>query len=401
MMLMKKHDTGSSYTTTTDSSEENMTPADAGTTMELDEEEKLGFRVMEVSGDTDSDKDLVIHSLHESLHIHKEILERIQAEKDAFMGEIRREREEEQQVVEKERNMAQQALAEQCDRYERLKTAFESMRKEFESKKEEYKRMETNFYSYVRAVRATDDDLSTIKSEITHLSSLINNLCMGLRSKADRERGTAFIFERWPDKQGLIRQHLFKSEEDTTLEPGFITMLMEKFFMEFIMQEVFEQPIHMGVSVNKAYQELTTWMEKRNQEWADRLRQQISALIVKQPHEEQDHINQAQEELIDYVQKQLGEVYPKIQGDLNQRKKIETIIARAGKLNLAMKGQEIKIRCEPIEEGVAQFDGELMKAASKGKAEGTVLLVITPPFVANDAKDEEHGFLIPAKVFCV
>ncbi|KAG0168568.1 hypothetical protein DFQ28_002537 [Apophysomyces sp. BC1034] len=404
MMMLKKRDSSSSYTATTDSSEENMTPADVETAMDLEldeEEEKHGFRMMEVSGDTDSDKDLVIHSLNESLHIHKEILERIQAEKDAFMGEIGREREEEKQTVQNERTAAQQALEEQCDRYQRLETAYESLRKELESKKEEYTRMETNFYSYVRSVRATDDDLSTIQSEIGHLSGLINNLCMGLRSKVDRERGTAFIFERWPDKQAAIREHLFKSDNEATLEPGFITMLMEKFLMETIMQEVLEQPIHMGVSVNHAYQELTTWMERRNKEWADRLRQQISALIVKQPHEEEERIGEAQEVLISYILEQLCAIYPKINGDLNQKKKLETIIARAAKLNLAMKGQDIKIRCEPIEEGIAQFDGELMKAASKGKAEGTVLLVISPPFIASDPEDEEHGFLIRAKVFCV
>ncbi|KAG2227674.1 hypothetical protein INT45_004716 [Circinella minor] len=345
---------------------------------------------------SESDQELYIRSLSESLMIHKEIVERIEYEKEQYMEMVERERKLEREAA----KATTMALEEQQREYERLQLTYQHVLNEMEKRKQEYQRMESNYYSHVRQIRATDDDLSTIQSEISHLFSQVGNLCMGLRSKADREAGTAFIMERWADKQETIRDQLLKEGEET-LDTGYIGLFIEKYIVEVILDSLLRKPLQPGVSINDAYQQVEEWFFKRNPEWATRLRQQASALVAKQPEDEEESIAQAKQKIVQSVLETIGRVCPKIKGDLNQEKKVSNIIHRAAKLNLAIKGQELPVETKPIEEGVIDFDGDCMKAASKGKAEGTVLLVITPAFAATDPNDAEHGFLVPAKVLCV
>ncbi|KAI9497444.1 hypothetical protein BDB00DRAFT_734364, partial [Zychaea mexicana] len=345
---------------------------------------------------SESDQELYIRSLSESLMIHKEIVERIENEKEQYMENVERERKQERET----QRVTLHALEEQRREYEKLQMAHHGLLSDMEKKKQEYKRMETNYYSHVRQIRATDDDLSTVQSEISHLFSQIGNLCMSLRSKVDREAGTAFALERWPDKEEVIKGQLLKEGEET-LDTGYIGLLIEKYLIEVLLELLLRQPLHPGVSINDAYQQVEAWFAQRNPEWATRLRQQASALVAKQPDDEESMIEEAKQQIVQSILEMLGRVCPKVKDDANQEKKVANIINRAAKLNLAIKGQELPVDVLPIEEGVASFDSDCMKPASKGKAEGTVLLVIAPAFTANDPSDAEHGFVVPAKVLCV
>ncbi|KAL0087315.1 hypothetical protein J3Q64DRAFT_1638826 [Phycomyces blakesleeanus] len=370
-----------------------------------------------MTGDTDADKDLVIMSLYESLHIHKKFLGsfHMQQEKEIL---ARQEQEEDELHVtkdallstQKEKEIADSALAEQQQRYEQLEQSYQALVQEHSLQKEEFKKMEKNFYSYMRSVRATDDDLSTIQSEFTHISSQLNNMCMSLKSSIDRTKATAFVFARWPDKRAIMEEHMLKennnnnnnnnSNSNEGLETSYLTLLTEKYLFESLLAEILNQPVHLGVSINDAFRQLSDWIKPRNPEWTLRLRQQLSALVVKQADDEQPAIVQAMSQLVDDIMAGLGSMYPTIHTDSRHRGKIETIVARAAHLNLAIKGQDIDIGTVPVAEG-AVFDSTLMKAAGRGKPQGKVLLVISPLFMAHDPKDSEHGFLIRAKVFCV
>ncbi|KAK4515639.1 Transmembrane nucleoporin [Mucor velutinosus] len=355
------------------------------------------FRVLDSQKDTESDKDLIIHSLHESLHIHKEILERIQNEKEKYQSQVEQERQEEKKSLESWRQASQQVLEEQHDRCQELEQNIALLKQELEAKKEAYQKLEVNFYSYVKQIRVTDDDLSTIQPEISHLLSQLNNTCMGLKSKMDRQGGTDFVFEHWPDKVDAIKKYMMPTS-DGLLDTSYITLFVEKYLINTLLIHVLDVPIHLGVSINDAFQELDDWMASRNKEWSHRLRQQVCALVVQQPADEEAQIQAAKDQLLQDIVSVLGSVYPALKQD---PKKIENLIQRASKLNLAVKGQEIKIERLPVEEGVTQFNGETMKATAKGKPNGIVFLVITPTFVARDELDNEHGFTVPGKVFCV
>ncbi|KAI9313431.1 hypothetical protein BX666DRAFT_687696 [Dichotomocladium elegans] len=356
---------------------------------------------LDPSSDANSDKDFVIASLTESLQIHKEIMERLHAERTAVLNDIERERNEALQATLKEKERALKLMEEQIQEYQRLESAYQLVVAELESKKEEYKRMEGSFYDHVRSIRPTDDDLSTIQVEITHLTSQLNNFCLGLRSRMDRTGGTDFVLTRWVDREKDIRAQFMASDDATErLEPGVLTMFTEKYAMEMLRTHIFDVPIHAGVSINKAFRILSAWIEERNTDWSSRLRQQVSALVVRQPGGEQVNIDKALEQLIDLMMDDLAQIYPRIKDTPSQRKKVENIVARAARLNLAMKGQEIKVFCASVEEGVALFDATIMRPTNRGATEGVVLFVISPPFIALDQKDEENGFVIPGKVFC-
>lgn len=357
------------------------------------------FRVLESQQETDSDKDLIIHSLHESLHIHKEILERIQNEKETYQEQIEKERQEERESLEKWRYDSQRMLEEQSYRCQQLESNIANLKQELENKKEAYKKLEVNFYSYVKQIRVTDDDLSTIQPEISHLLSQLNNTCMGLKSKMNRQAGTDFVFQYYQDKSDLIKKYMMPNDsDDALLDTSYITLFVEKYLINTLLSNLIDVPIHLGVSINVPFKEIDDWMATRNKEWAHRLRQQVCALVVQQPGDEEPHIQEAKNQLLNDIVSVLGPVYPSLQQD---PKKIENLIQRASKLNLAVKGQEIKIERLPVEEGVTKFDPEIMKATAKGKPNGIVFLSITPTFVARDEIDNEHGFTVPGKVFCI
>lgn len=379
-------------------------------------------RLSYITSDTDSDKDLVIHSLHESLHIHKEIVEKIHAEKEAYVTKMLLERQVELDDVKR----VKQTLEEQMDRYNKLDAAYSALRRELDTKKDDYQRMETRFYAHVKSIKATDDDLSTIQHEISHVSSQLNNLCMGLKAKMDQQSGSSFLFNKYnKQQQGLIRKYLIKTtheEQDyegddnddgnpPLLEPRYVTMLTEKLIMELLVENIFDQPLHIGVSVNQAYDQVSQWMRRYNEEWAQRFRQQMSALLAnqakKQEGDEGKSIELAMGGLVNTILEQLGHIYPELQKQdseyrKNQQKKIQGIVARMARLDMAIKGQDVEIKYQCIQEGgQVAFDPTTMKADGKGKPDGQVLFVITPPFVAIDPNDNDHGFITPGKVYCV
>jgi hypothetical protein len=355
------------------------------------------FRVLDTQQDSDSDKDLIIHSLHESLHIHKEILERIQHEKEVYQQQVEKEREEEKESIENWRQISERVLTEQTIRCEELESNIAQLKQELETKKEEYSKLEVNFYSYVKTIRVTDDDLSTIQPEISHLLSQLNNTCMGLKSKMNRKGGTDFVFEYWSEKADLIKKYMLKEGEEL-LDTSYITLFVEKYLLQTLLTNIIDIPIHLGISINDSFKELDDWMSTRNKEWSNRLRQQVCSLVVQQPGDEEVKIQAAKNDLLEQIVNVLGSVYPPLKTD---SRKIENLITRTLKLNLAVKGQETKIERLPVEEGVTRFNSETMKATAKGKPNGIVFLAITPPFIARDELDNEHGFTVPGKVFCI
>lgn len=357
---------------------------------------RRGSKLKSDTKEPESDKDLVIHSLHESLYIHKEILERIQNEKERYQEQIKQEQKTDQDALAKWRQESQVQKDQQTSQCEQLELNIALMKQELESKKEAYQKLELNFYSYVKQIRVTDDDLSTIQPEISHLLSQLNNTCMGLKSKMDLQGGTDFVFNFWPEKIDLIKKHMMFRDDSDVLDTSYITLFVEKYLISILLTHIIDVPIHLGVSINDAFKQVDEWMTHRNREWSNRLRQQLCALVVQQPGDEEDQMQQAKQTLLEQIVEVLTPVYPSL-----DPKKIENLIQRASKLNLAVKGQEIKIERLVVEEGTTQFNAETMKATAKGKPNGIVFLAITPTFIARDELDNEHGFVVPGKVFCI
>jgi hypothetical protein len=376
------------------------------------------YKRMDLKGESESDKDLIIYSLNESLQIHKEIVERIQHEKDDLEEKYERERIHEKLELQRETLDIEDKQSEKKQELGRLEGIYQSLLNELELKKQDYKRMENKFQDYVKSIRATEDDLQTIRPEINHLLSQINNLCMSIKSKLvdqqHRLSATNAFLELWPEKADLIKTH-FKAKEKEEQEKGqdeendndefeldnaILSLMTEKMIIDIIIQDILKTPIHPGVPVNEAFGNIHAWVEKRNASWAARMKQQISAFVIRgQPTDEQEELDKAKDEITNKIMTQLNVVYPDL--DSKVQKKVMSIVNKAAKLNLSIKCQEIPIEILPIEEGVP-FDETLMKSVMRTQQDATVSLMVSPLFVAKDPNnaDENHGFVIPSKVYC-
>ncbi|ORZ13599.1 hypothetical protein BCR42DRAFT_418684 [Absidia repens] len=317
------------------------------------------------------------------------------------------------QLVEQSQREREEA-AEQERRVMDLERTHHQLTHDLQAKRNEYQRMESNFYAHMAAIRATDDDLSTIRPELGHVFSQVSNLCMSLRSKMDRDAGHDFVLAQWPNDEWIRRQWLHSDTDDNNndvenslrtpssqqLEPAIITLFIETHVARILIERILKQPIHLGASINAAFAELDTWMTARDKKpWAIRLRQQLAALIAKSPQDDEtDAIRTAQQALVDDLVATLEPLYPSMQRPTVE-KKLLTLVQRTCRLATAIHGQDIDIHTLPIQEGAASFDPDLMHPVNKGKPEGTVFLVITPPFVVSG--DDDLAFVVPAKVLCL
>ncbi|KAI8071250.1 hypothetical protein BC940DRAFT_293966 [Gongronella butleri] len=336
----------------------------------------------------DSDKDLHIRSLYESIEIHKQLVEQSQNEReeatDLYEG-------------------AQQLLKEQQTSIEQLQNDNMKLNDELHTKRQEYKRMESNFYTHMCTIRATDDDLSTIQRKITNLFGQVANFSMGLRNQVDTDAGTSFIMERWPAMADWLRAHWV--DDQGLLSAAQITVFTEKLIADTLIRRVFDEPVHLGASINHAFAQIDHWMRMRNKaDWSLRLRQQLTSLVAKQPLDDAEAIRATQDAIVDDILAEIAHMYTKLND--TTRTKLTNQVQKASELSLAMHGQEASIRPLYVEEGVAAFDPELFKANNKGKEDGTIVMVIHPPFVADDpsvpsSDDHSDGFVVLGKVVCM
>ncbi|CAO3641368.1 unnamed protein product [Mucor hiemalis] len=348
-----------------------------------------GYKKMELKGESESDKDLIIYSLNESLQIHKEIVERIQNEKDDLEDQYEQEKAKEWNEFEEDKNEIESKKEIIVNQVNKLELICQNLLNELEVKKLEYRRMETRFYSHIKSIRSSEDDLSTIYPQYIQLFSQIHNFSTSIKSKLSNKNN---ILEYWWNKDSIVNQSI--QHHLSSLDVDMIVLLTEKIFTEVIVHEILQTSIHPGVSLNNSFGEIHHWVEKRNTSWATRMKQQIASFVVKQSNEENDQIETAKEEIINKVLTLLSQVY----NDTDKMKrKVTSIVNLATKLNLAVKCQENEVVIDSFEEGgVTMFDENTMVSIENNTGD-SLLLVITPQIVALG----DHGFNIPAKVYCV
>lgn len=336
-----------------------------------EEEEGTGYKRMDLKGESESDKDLIIYSLNESLQIHKEIVERTQNEKDDIEDQF------EQEKMNRENERIQAESNRKDSELGQLQAIYDSVAAELEAKKLDYHRMETRFHSHVK--KSTEiQDIQTIHTQLNRMLRQIQNLCLSTIKRDDADYLVKDCF-----KHNAMIQELFREKKDTRF-------LIEKYMMDIIMKDIFKTTIHPGVSLNQSFSAIYDWIEKRNVSWAARLKQQISQ-FVKQSDEESNEIDQAKHQIKDKILDFLSHFYDNIH---LLEETVLSIVQEAFELNLLMKSQqEDTVDIISISQGT-QYNPDIMDAVNTGDH---VLFVISPPFAANGI----DGFIIPAKVYCV
>ncbi|KAG2186090.1 hypothetical protein INT43_002528 [Umbelopsis isabellina] len=271
--------------------------------------------------------------------------------------------------------------------YERLQQRLEQVQIRLDSREQEYDRLQANFITHMKAIRATDDDLSTIRTKLANLHGSVAQFSMGLKKHIGDKSKAMKAFARTFPQVDLNGQDQ---------EANIIMHLTEKLVNEALINIYISFGVYPGLSINTAYNELHTWMLNRGADDAAlRLKQQLCYIIARdRSPETKSEIAVAHKLLSDQLFTALLEVYPSMESIM--RSKIDKFIDKAFDLSLAMRGQEVDVKVLLIKEGDA-FDPRTTAADYKGVAEGTVKLVICPPF---EAIEGDHGFLLPAKVIC-
>lgn len=349
-----------------------------------------GYKRMELKGESESDKDLIIYSLNESLQIHKEIVERIQNEKDDLEDQYELEMASKKEREQEERLKIAQEQQQAEEKLNKLEQLHQNLLQELENKKLEYKRMETRFHSHVKGVNKQDqDDLSNMTIQINQLLSQVSEFCASLSTSTDTK--VDMIYDWWP----TIEKERYKQALSNLDIQQTIALLLEKKIMEIFIQDIFNCSIHPGVSLNNSFQQIHHWVEKRNTSWASRMKQQITSFIVQQSNEEGDKIDLAKKDIkakIFFFLKQLNAVQEE------EKEEITKLVEMVFQLNLALKccQEEYKIDILPIKEDQDLFDKNYMVRLGSKEEEDPVKIVISPPFVAK----EKLNVIVPAKVYC-
>jgi hypothetical protein len=274
--------------------------------------------------------------------------------------------------------------------YERLQQRLEQVQIRLESREQEYDRLQANFISHMRAIRATDDDLSTIRTKLANLHGSVAQFSMGLKKHiVDRKQAGKAFARMYPYLESWV------TAKD--LEAPIIMQLTEKLVNDALIRVYVAPGIYPGMHINSSYNDLSQWMLARGaDDGVLRLKQQLCYLIARdRTPETRAEIVSAQKLVSDQLFTSLLDIYPSMENVM--RSKIDKFIEKAFDLSLCIRGQEVDVKVLPIKEGDA-FDTRTMAPDYKGVAEGHVKLVVCPPF---EAIEGDHGFLLPAKVICL
>ncbi|KAI8975315.1 hypothetical protein BDF20DRAFT_877948 [Mycotypha africana] len=226
---------------------------------------------------------------------------------------------------------------------ERLEADLLEAQRVFKEREVEYANIEHSFFEHTRSVRATDDDLSTIRDSFKLLKYSIARLIMTLNKKADKVKATEKFCSTWPDLPILSTassvntatlpttttdnntenttttndkdQHPNNNETNISttttttttttntatatttaivetekwVDPSLTNLLAEKLVHEHLVKYIFSAPIYPGLKVNDAYFALHSWLQQHNSQFSVRLRQQMAAVVAKSTRANNNH----------------------------------------------------------------------------------------------------------------
>ncbi|ORZ16388.1 hypothetical protein BCR42DRAFT_414941 [Absidia repens] len=299
-------------------------------------------------------------------------------------------------------NKVRHEVTAETEKKQQLQSELEEARRLYQERETEYSQIEHNFFQLTRAVRATDDDLSTIRDSLKLLKYNVSRVVMTLNKKADKTKAKAKFVATWPQLSLLDSQ-------GELVEPSHINFLAEKLIHDHLVRSVFQCPVYPGLDINNAYAALSQWFTEHDSTFSVRLRQQLALILAKNckttDSELYQAVQQEKKRIADLIYNDLAEIYSpfirendaQVSEEKSYYAKVVDILDKAFKLAVAIRGQEVEITTLSLEEGKQEIDEETM-AEVRGKTSGVVRFCICPAFVGGDG---EHGFLEKGKVVVV
>jgi hypothetical protein len=211
--------------------------------------------------------------------------------------------------------------------------------------KQQLKQIQTQLYESTKPIRVTDDDFSTIISNLGKFTGKINHLPPNTKSaftKANHSRTavTAFFCKLFPNESDKI-QYLFLLNEK--LDYALVSVLVERYLTETMVHRVLQAGIHLDQAGNQAHQHIHELFAKTNHtQWQQELRLKMAKATAELLHRQDQHITQvttkAKQALVEEMVETLDFLYPDYKDAMRQR--IEKLVDMAADLCLPMHGQE-------------------------------------------------------------
>ncbi|KAI9302020.1 hypothetical protein BJ944DRAFT_242753 [Cunninghamella echinulata] len=245
------------------------------------------------------------------------------------------------------------------DQRKELQGRYEDSQRLLRFKEEEFVKMQNNFHKHVRAIRATDDDLSTIHSKLTMLQAKTGQLPMSLRGSYNETKLDSildYFKKKWPSLSQTLDTLTHQGQK---MDYPLVCLLVEKLVMEILIDDIFNAPIHIGLTLNNHYKHLSDLMkEQRYHDWSTKLRQQLCKLTL-QSKELQQEANLAKQQIVQRLKTEIQPIYT-IE-DAKIIPKLEKIVNMAAETSLAMHGQEEPVIFgQDLIEGKTMFDPQYM-----------------------------------------
>jgi hypothetical protein len=289
-----------------------------------------------------------------------------------------------------------------------MQTQLEQEKARTQHHKHQLKQIQSQLYESTKPIRVTDDDFSTIISNLGKLAGKINHLPPNVKSaftKANHSHAavTDFFCKLFPNQSAKI-QHLFLINEK--LDYALISVLVERYLTETMVRRVLQAGIHLDQAGNQAHQHIYDLFTKTNHaQWQQELRLKMAKATAELLHRKDEHITQAvtntKHALIDEMVETLDFLYPNYQDTMRQR--IEKLVDMAADLCLPMHGQEDIICVFDLNssDNIKVMEAQLKRVYRHLEPEGQeIYLGIAPVFLAKSTTDiEEDDQVAPVETY--
>lgn len=303
-----------------------------------------------------------------------------------------------------------QDLKAEHERYEQeIKTLSERV-EQLDTKRcqrsKDLRQLKANYATHVESLRATGDDLDSVRDKIEQLKQGMQELAAALVERADHSVATRALATFWLNLNQAI------TDLGCPLSPQRLQMLTEKFMMDVLVQNL-NLNVFPGLDIIDQYNQLQYWLEDNYTEQCanlpTRLRQEIALVIHKMESDKTSQVYKSRHTALQnnwkYLYSGLVKAYPfvyqhdKAEPDVRKHygARVQMLVEQAISLGLAIKGQEQDITAAAVAEGEQSFDPETM-IDEDGQTSGIVGFCICPPFVVGNL--DSVTTLLKGRVLC-
>ncbi|KAI9028160.1 hypothetical protein CLU79DRAFT_738030 [Phycomyces nitens] len=266
-------------------------------------------------------------------------------------------------------------------------------------KKMEYQILLSEFQGHVDAVPAVEDDLFTIHAKLNIVQTKISNLCLNLKDFLNPNETEVYniFFDNWKEDSFRYKTLMEKRADGSYgFDYDIISLLVESFITEYLIKEVYDVPIYLGLPINSSYTQLSEWEPFKNcSNWSRKLRKQLCSLASRPEISEKLGENRAQ--VIRNILQPLSVLFTRISPETVT--KVTAIVNLASQISLAMHGQDVPIKCVKLKEGKDKINNTMQRLYGSIEGETTIQIVVCPPFIANEGQETE-SVLLEGKVIC-